>query len=517
MAILRNVEVFAPGHWYPSNGPKKGVKFTSEDIKEILKNTQEFIKKRIIRTALKVGHSTNQILKGQTDGDPSLGYPDNFRLKGGKIIADFFDLPEILRKAIKNKRFKSVSVEIFRNKIGRYIKNISILGADLPAVKTLKDLEAYLSEKTETIDENFNFAITWDESAGQHRARVRNPDHFRSDTFRTKDLEGVNGIQIIVGRLKPEFVPEGNDPNSVVVQAYRFNNEIWSLAAAQKWMADNTNFTANDIDKLDFIEFQFAEPIFDNEIFEFSESQTKIIHKGNNMPDEKTLELQAAKLEIEKEKLQKKLKEANDDVIRFKKESENKTELETKLKEVNEELTKFKSLNDEKIALETKNKELEDKIKAQDAKELDFIFTQEKTKILADFQADVKAGKLPPAMLEEIEKHLDEQKTNFSKDSGLTISPQLTKKVGLAYAEALPEGEQGNDDVPKPGENDEDIVKFGNVTDEIDFETKKLQAQNSNLTYQEASDLVFTLKPKLGEAYKKWNMTFIDQPIMQGA
>jgi len=62
----------------------------------------------------------------------------------------------------------------------------------------------------------------WEETKGEIRYRVRDPKDFRPDTFRRKALDGVDGVSIIVAKLKPEHVPEGGDPESMVIQAYRF-------------------------------------------------------------------------------------------------------------------------------------------------------------------------------------------------------------------------------------------------------------------------------------------------------
>jgi len=84
----------------------------------------------------------------------------------------------------------------------------------------------------------------WEETRNEIRYRVRNPDHFRPDTFRRKGLEGVEGVSIIVAKLKPEHVPEGHDPEAMVIQAYRFvrktedNPDGWTMERAKQWIND---------------------------------------------------------------------------------------------------------------------------------------------------------------------------------------------------------------------------------------------------------------------------------------
>ncbi len=82
----------------------------------------------------------------------------------------------------------------------------------------------------------------WEETKNEIRYRVRDPNHFKPGSFRRKALDGMDGVSILVGRLKPEFVPEGSDPRSLVLEAYRFTRKTpetpdgWTLEKAQKWI-----------------------------------------------------------------------------------------------------------------------------------------------------------------------------------------------------------------------------------------------------------------------------------------
>ncbi|MCE5314017.1 MAG: DNA adenine methylase [Armatimonadota bacterium] len=85
----------------------------------------------------------------------------------------------------------------------------------------------------------------WDETENEIRYRVRDPKEFEPDSFRRKDLDGVDGVSIIIGKLKEEFVPDGSDPNSMVAQAYRFakqtgdNPDGWTIDKAKDWIAEH--------------------------------------------------------------------------------------------------------------------------------------------------------------------------------------------------------------------------------------------------------------------------------------
>jgi hypothetical protein len=155
MANLNNVEVFAVGTW-------NKYKFVYEDLVEIVNNTNYLISTKKLNPPLKVGHSTNQILKQQTDGDPRLGSVSNFRLnKDKKIVCDFTNIPDIIFTAIKKGLYNNVSVELDHiANFGWYTHKVALLGADLPAVKNIKDLQVYLSENQNLVDIDckFNFS-----------------------------------------------------------------------------------------------------------------------------------------------------------------------------------------------------------------------------------------------------------------------------------------------------------------------------------------------------------------------
>ena len=82
----------------------------------------------------------------------------------------------------------------------------------------------------------------WEETANEIRYRVRDPEQFEPDSFRRKALEGIEGVSILIGRLKEKHAPEGADPRALVLQVYRFarktseNPDGWTLEKAQEWI-----------------------------------------------------------------------------------------------------------------------------------------------------------------------------------------------------------------------------------------------------------------------------------------
>jgi len=79
-------------------------------------------------------------------------------------------------------------------------------------------------------------AAVWEETDNEIRFRVQDPDDFLPESFRTKQLEGIEGVSIIVGKLKPENVPADADPEAMVLQSYRFAKTSWDIERAKTWI-----------------------------------------------------------------------------------------------------------------------------------------------------------------------------------------------------------------------------------------------------------------------------------------
>ena len=359
MAELKNVEIFAVGTW-------NRFKFVQEDLQQIVINTSALMAQGKHNPPIKLGHSTNQVLEGQEDGDPALGTPFNFRIDKDKIIADFQDLPDIIFKAIQKKRFTSVSVEMDHIKhFGWFITAVSLLGADLPAVKTIQDLQAFLSDDLES------FIID-----AQDSSKVS------------------NSYQLIFS--EPKFLNTSED-----IGGSKMPDEQKDTAATQAILDKN-----------------------------------------------RELEAKIAKLEA--------------------KDADNST--------------KFN--DNEKVIAEYK------------AKETERSFGEKKETILKAYKEDSKAGKLPPIIVDKIEKHLDEQKVVFTENTALSISPELAREVGQAYSEKLDKQERAHDTDSNYSDDTPDKI--------LEQEIAKVMATNSNLSWMEADNLVLRSQPIIYSEYQRW-------------
>lgn len=141
---IKDYPIFEVGTW-------NGMEFTEEDIEDIARNFKEL--EKVQHVPLKLGHNDAQKV---TDGQPALGWVRNLRKVGKQLVADFVDVPKIIKDAIAKRLYRAVSIELLLGaKHGEKVYNhildaVALLGADQPAVATLPDLQAYLASRTST-------------------------------------------------------------------------------------------------------------------------------------------------------------------------------------------------------------------------------------------------------------------------------------------------------------------------------------------------------------------------------
>lgn len=136
-------EIFSVGTW-------NGDKYSVDDLDEMVRNFDALTEQ--VKPPLKLGHDdagVNLKLKG---GQPALGWVKALKRVGEKLVATVTGMPEIVAKAIEKGLYKRVSSEIYWNlKLGdktykRVLSAVALLGATIPAVTNLKDLEVFLSQ-----------------------------------------------------------------------------------------------------------------------------------------------------------------------------------------------------------------------------------------------------------------------------------------------------------------------------------------------------------------------------------
>jgi regulator of replication initiation timing len=134
-------EVFAVGKW-------NGMEFGLADLQDIAANFAKF--NDVLKVPLKMGHNKEQPM---TDGKPALGWVTDVWVEGSKLMAKFSDVPAIVMDALKKKLYRKVSVELdldVKHKGEQHpfvLSAVALLGADIPAVSTLSDLDAFLARR----------------------------------------------------------------------------------------------------------------------------------------------------------------------------------------------------------------------------------------------------------------------------------------------------------------------------------------------------------------------------------
>ncbi len=134
-----DAEIFSVGTYH-------GDKWTLQHLKDIVSNFSAL--SGIIKPPLKLGHNE----KGINDGQPAFGIVKSLRLKGEKLVATLSEVPDVLFNAIKARRYSRVSSEIYfqfkhsGNTFNKVLSAVALLGADIPEVKNLADLQAFLAQ-----------------------------------------------------------------------------------------------------------------------------------------------------------------------------------------------------------------------------------------------------------------------------------------------------------------------------------------------------------------------------------
>lgn len=145
MVDIFGVEIFQAGSWTSSVGIT--TEYSEAELKQCAEDTNALVKNKHLEPPLKIGHNEKQTL--MDDEHPSLGWLHNFRVKAGKLICDIKDVPQKLADLIGTGAYKKRSCEFFfdyydesaKKKFKRIVAGLALLGAKLPALGSLKDIE----------------------------------------------------------------------------------------------------------------------------------------------------------------------------------------------------------------------------------------------------------------------------------------------------------------------------------------------------------------------------------------
>lgn len=144
------LEIFSTGKW-------NGADYSDGDLDNMVENFNILGSK--VKAPLKIGHNDKQELV-KSDGMPAIGWVQELKRQGNKLIAKVTDIPKKVYELISRKAYRRVSSEIiwnFRdagNIYKRVLCGVALLGADMPAVSNLSDILGLYSLNSD--DENYD-------------------------------------------------------------------------------------------------------------------------------------------------------------------------------------------------------------------------------------------------------------------------------------------------------------------------------------------------------------------------
>ena len=139
---LSGIEIFSEGSW-------NGDAYSGDDLQAMV----DAFPQVGFKPTVKAGHAGGQDDEKkarQVFGAPALGYGGRIYRSGKKLLADLIGVPKRFADLVKAGAYKRISAEIYMDykdeangkKWPRVLKSIAFLGADIPALTTLKEVEA---------------------------------------------------------------------------------------------------------------------------------------------------------------------------------------------------------------------------------------------------------------------------------------------------------------------------------------------------------------------------------------
>lgn len=139
-----NVELMTVGTWEGRGCPTGGCVFTSETLREIAEDTQTAFAEGL-KSPVKLGHGEAQQILAEA-GLPAAGWLENVRLNGSAIVSDIKQVPKRIADIMEAGGWRNRSVELRRRNGRLVLTGLALLGMKLPAIDTLKDIEALYAE-----------------------------------------------------------------------------------------------------------------------------------------------------------------------------------------------------------------------------------------------------------------------------------------------------------------------------------------------------------------------------------
>lgn len=141
---ILGLEVLATGTFWGQGSPPEGDTFTEADLDLMVEAAAALPLKR----PAKLGHNNEQAIIA-SDGLPAVGWLENVRRVGEKLLADVLNIPAKLADIIEAGGYRQRSAELrfnYRDSDGKVwpkvLTGMAFLGADIPACASLDDIVA---------------------------------------------------------------------------------------------------------------------------------------------------------------------------------------------------------------------------------------------------------------------------------------------------------------------------------------------------------------------------------------
>lgn len=116
-----------------------------------VKLTREYMD-RIVQTYDPKQHEAPLVIGHPKSNDPAYGWVEEVKREGDDLLARYAQVPDELRKAVDNGRYKKKSLSLYTDGT---LRHVGLLGAVPPAIKGLGDVQ--LAEEDAAITINFDF------------------------------------------------------------------------------------------------------------------------------------------------------------------------------------------------------------------------------------------------------------------------------------------------------------------------------------------------------------------------
>ncbi|HDY90302.1 MAG TPA: hypothetical protein ENH82_19555 [bacterium] len=455
---IKDVEIFEVGNW-------KDSEFTEAHLDEMVKAFDVFG----FMPPLKLGHDENQKLL-QRDGMPAAGWVERIYRVGRKLVADFKDIPDIVASAIKRGAYRQISSEVYFNfpspdgttTFSRVLRAVALLGADNPAVSTLKPIDPLaLFKDNGTEYKVFNMDIK--------KQEIHLPELL---------IFADEGIRFVIGRLKGE--------DKTTTQSVSFDKNKWDESQAKKWLndhnmrSDKVDVTENTIrfrqrDPDDFDKLRTITPGSENATDHGKDEEEKKKMKNNFEKKEKKMADKVEKKELDIEAVMKRM---TDDFNQ---------KLENQKKDF------VKSLSDK-----------DDQVKSLAIKLTDAETERDNEKISMNVDGWVKDGILKPANKSAVYTlltNLTNAKTKTVKFADSENKPVETNVYDLAVK--IFAGMEKTVEFGETAGNSKELSRDTNPSDEVNRKTKEYMSENKMEAekYADALKIVLTDDPELKARY----------------